>query len=128
MATPQTTRFFYGYSTQNTNSKNQQFADLELVKRDLLNYFNTRPGERLMMPTYGCGIWNLLFEPYDQSVYDQVIYECQAAIATDSRVQLINTNVSTYEHGIQVQMDLKFLPFNVIDSFSVTFDQRSAQL
>lgn len=120
-----TTRLFYGFSTQDTSGKIQQFADLELVKKDLLNYFNTRVGERVMMPKYGCGIWDLLFDQFDQSTYDNVVYECQKAISTDSRVQLINTYVTPYDHGIQVQMDLLYVPLQVVDSFSVSFDQRS---
>lgn len=128
MQNPYSSRLFYGFSTLGTNTKNQQFADLELVKRDLLNYFNTRIGERVMMPTYGCGIWELLFEPFDQRVYDQVVYECQNAVATDSRLKLMSTEVSTYDHGIQVKMDLLFVPYDVVDTFSVTFDQRSLQM
>ena len=125
MANISTTKLFYGFSTQNAKGKTQQFADLELVKRDLLNYFNTRVGERVMMPKYGCGIWDLLFDQFDQSTYDNVVYECQKAVATDSRLQLINTSVTPYDHGIQVQMDLLYVPLQVVDTFSFSFDQRS---
>jgi len=128
MAASQKTKLFVGYSTLDTNSKVQQFADIELIKRDLLNNFYTRPGERLMMPTYGCGIWNYLFEPFDPVTKDAIIYQCQQVINNDSRVQMKDINVSQFEQGLLLQMDLLYVPYNVIDTFSLSFDNRSAQM
>ena len=128
MAASQKTKLFVGYSTLDTNSKVQQFADIELIKRDLLNNFYTRPGERLMMPTYGCGIWNYLFEPFDPVTKDAIIYQCQQVINNDSRVQMKDINVSQFEQGLLIQMDLLYVPYNVIDTFSLSFDNRSAQM
>ena len=122
------TKLFVGFSTQDSNLRNQNFADLELVKRDLMNTFFTRPGERLMMPTYGCGIWDLLFEPFDEYIKDQIVAQCEAVIATDPRVQLINTVVTQVDQGLRVQMDLLYVPWGVVTSFSLDFDQRSAQM
>lgn len=128
MAALQKTKLFVGYSTLDTNSTVQQFADIELIKRDLLNNFYTRPGERLMMPTYGCGIWNYLFEPFDAVTQDAIIYQCQQVINNDSRVQMQDINVSQFEQGLLIQMDLLYVPYNVIDTFSLSFDNRSAQM
>ena len=122
------TNLFVGFSTQDSNLRNQNFADLELVKRDLMNTFFTRPGERLMMPTYGCGIWDLLFEPFDEYIKDQIVAQCEAVIATDPRVQLINTVVTQVDQGLRVQMDLLYVPWGVVTSFSLDFDQRSSQM
>ena len=127
MATLQKSKLFIGYSTVLTNSKVQQFADIELIKRDLLNNFYTRPGERVMMPTYGCGIWNLLFEPFDAVTKDAIIYQVQQVINGDSRVKLLNTIVTEFEQGIQIQMELLYVPYNVINTFSLNFDRRTMQ-
>ncbi len=122
----QQNRLFVGYSTLNTNSKVSQFADIQLVNRDLIVAFYTKPGERLMMPTYGCKIWSMLFEPLNDSIQDQIVAECQRIVAIDTRLQLINTNVTTFEQGVQVQMDLLYIPWNVVNTFSMTFDQTTA--
>lgn len=127
MAEIQRTKLFIGYSNLITTSKVQQFADLDLIKRDLLNHFYTRPGERLMMPTWGCAVWNLLFEPFDSVTRDAVIYECQKVIESDSRVELQSINVTEFEQGLQVQMDLYYVPYKVVDTFNLLFDQRTAQ-
>ena len=125
MANVQKKKLFIGYSTVVTNSKVQQFSDLELIKRDLLNHFYTRRGERVMMPTYGCGIWNLLFEPFDEVTRDAIIYECQQVIESDSRVQWESIVVTELDYGFQIQMDLFYLPYEVIETFNLEFDRRS---
>lgn len=127
MAEIQRKKLFIGYSTVVTNSKVQQFSDIDLVKRDLLNHFYTRKGERVMMPTWGCGIWDQLFEPFDEFTKDSIIYQCKQIIESDSRVQLQSINVSEFEHGFQIQMDLLYVPYKVIDTFSLEFDRRTVQ-
>ncbi len=119
-------RLFVGYSTLGTNTKVSQFSDIQLVNRDLLVAFYTRPGERLMMPTYGCKIWSLLFEQFNESIESQIISECQRIVAIDTRLQLIDTNITTFEQGIQVQLNLLYVPYNVVNTFTMTFDQASA--
>jgi len=127
MAVVQKKKIFIGYSTVVTNSKIQQFADIELIKRDLLNHFYTRKGERLMMPTWGCGIWDQLFEPFDDVAKDSIMYQCTQVINADSRVRLQSMNVTEFEHGFQVQMDLLYVPYDVVDTFSLEFDRRTVQ-
>jgi phage baseplate assembly protein W len=120
------TRLFVGYSTLDTNSKQTQFADIALINRDLLVAFYTQPSERIMMPTYGCKIWGMLFEQYNEALQEQIIAECERIIGLDTRLQLVSTNVIQVANGIQVQMTILYAPFNVLQSFSVTFDQDSA--
>ena len=120
-------RLFLGYSTVATTSKVQQFADIELIKRDLLNHFYTRKGERVMMPDYGCAIWDLLFEQFDDFVRDSIIEECTNVVSSDSRLELVNIIVQSFDQGFLVQMDLNYVPYNVIDTFSIQFDNRTMQ-
>ena len=53
---------FRGFNTVN-QVKKFRLTDLDLVKRDLLNHFQIRKGEKLMNPAFGSIIWNMLFEP-----------------------------------------------------------------
>lgn len=125
MALVQNKRLFYGYSTLETNTKKQQFADIELIKRDLLTHFNTRKGERVMMPTYGCGIWDMFFDQFDELAQEIIVEECTKVVNSDSRVSLQNISVNTLDQGIIVQMDLLYVPFNVVNTFSIEFDNRT---
>ena len=128
MAILQQSKIFVGYSTIETNSKQQKFADIPLIKRDLLNHFNTIPGQRVMMPTFGCSIWNLLFEPFDDAVRDAIVSECTTVINSDPRVTLQSITVNEFNQGIIVQMELIYQPYNVLDSFSVEFDRRAVAM
>jgi phage baseplate assembly protein W len=128
MAILQQSKIFVGYSTIETNSKQQKFADIPLIKRDLLNHFNTIPGQRVMMPTFGCSIWNLLFEPFDDAVRDAIVAECTKVINAETRVVLNNITVNEFNQGIIVQMELIYQPYNVLDSFSVEFDRRAVAM
>ena len=119
-------RIFYGFSSAGSNIKSQEYSDLELVKRDLLNLFNTRVGERVMMPTYGCDIWDWLFEPFDQLAIEAITNTCQQIVYSDSRLQLLNTTVTSYEYGIQIGLEILYVPLNAVTTFSMDFDQRSA--
>ena len=128
MAILQQSKIFVGYSTLATDSKQQQFADIPLIKRDLYNHFNTIPGQRVMMPTFGCAVWNLLFEPFDEAVKDAVVAECTKVVMSDSRVILQSITVNEFNQGLVVQMELLYQPYNVLDTFSVEFDRRAVSM
>lgn len=81
-----------------------------------------------MMPTFGCSIWNLLFEPFDEAVRDAIISECTQVINSDPRVTLNSITVNEFNQGILVQMELIYQPYNVLDSFSVEFDRRAVAM
>lgn len=117
---------FVGYSTVGS-PKIQQLSDLELVKADLLNHFYTKKNERVMMPGWGCGIWDYLFEPLDQ-VRDTIVYEAQRVIDSDPRVTLTSISVTDLDHGIRIDMVLYYVPFNVTGNFSIDFDRRAGDM
>lgn len=116
-------RLFVGYSTVGS-PKGQQLVDIKLVEQDLLNHFHTRKNERVMMPGWGCGIWDYLFEPID-AVRDSIILEAEKVIASDSRVSVKSIDVFELDHGLRISMTLYYIPLNAIGTFSVDFDRRS---
>ncbi len=118
---------FVGYSSIGA-PKSLQLADLALVKQDLLNHFNTRKNERVMMPGWGCGVWEYLFEPFDNATKEAVILEVQKVIDSDPRVSLQNVEVLEYDQGLRLNMILLFIPTNAISTFSVDFDRRSTEM
>ena len=79
------------------------------------------------MPTWGCAIWNLLYEPFDAFTQQSIIDEVNRVVSTDPRVQANNVTVSVYDQGMQVQMDLYYVPLNVAQTFSLDFDKRTAE-
>ena len=54
---------FKGFSTVDKNRAPYTLTDTNLIKRDLLNHFYTKKGERVMRPNFGSIIWDMLMEP-----------------------------------------------------------------
>jgi len=128
MATLTSKNLFVGFSTVGNTNNNRQLVDLKLVEQDLRNHFFTRKNERLMMPGWGCGIWDYLFEPFDDATQSAILEEVKQVINSDPRVQLQNVNVTTFDHGIRIAMQLYYVPWNAYSNFSIDFDNRSQQL
>ena len=124
MATLTSKNLFVGYSSV-SGSSNRQLTDLKLVEQDLLNHFNTRRGERVMMPTWGCRIWEYLYEPFDQATVDGIKYEAEQVINSDPRVTLQTINVIEFDFGIRIEMNLFYTPLNAYSNFAINFDRRS---
>jgi phage baseplate assembly protein W len=94
---------------------------MELVKRDLLNEFNTRKGERVMRPNFGCIVWDLLMNPEDTFTESDVKEDIARIIDKDSRVELINITLFTSGHAIRAEVELKYVILNSEDTLFLEF-------
>lgn len=115
---------FFGFSTVEA-IKSQNLMDIDLIKQDLLNHFNTKKNERVMMPGWGCGIWDYLFEPINH-VKENIIYEAQQVIDADPRVELENIDIIEKDHGLRINMTLLYVPLRAVSTFSIEFDRRNS--
>lgn len=59
------TRGNVGYFDQSTDS-------FTAYRMNIINLIRTRPGERRMNPTFGCRLWNVVFEPNDDFIPEKV--------------------------------------------------------
>jgi|CryBogDrversion2_7_1035282.scaffolds.fasta_scaffold01091_2 phage baseplate assembly protein W len=117
------TQIYKGFSTVNTTTQNFKLYDFELIKQDLLNSFYVRQGERLMQPTIGCIIWDLLFEPLTPQIQSLITQNVEAIVNADPRVQASNVTITQYDNGLQVEFSLKFTPYNLQENLQLKFDQ-----
>jgi phage baseplate assembly protein W len=121
-----TKRLFTGFSTIDSEKTRQRtFYDLELCKRDLMNHFHTRPGERVMRPAWGCRIWEYMMEPMTASTKEIIEDEATNVILADPRCQLISVEASETTHGIRVEITINFIPDAVVETFAIDFDRRN---
>jgi phage baseplate assembly protein W len=119
---------FIGFSTQEMEGKRGwSVTDVQLIKRDLLNEFYTRKGERLMLPTYGTIIWDMLFEPFTDGVQAAIIDDVKRVVSNDPRVSLQGVDVSTSSRGIKIAIELKYEPWDSVGLFSMEFDRRALE-
>jgi phage baseplate assembly protein W len=121
-------RLVIGFSTQEMQGKRGWTVyDIDLIKRDLLNHFHTRKGERVMLPTYGTIIWDKLFDPFTEMVKQEIVDDVIRIVRTDTRVSLKAVDVSVSDHGIKVAIELKYEPWDAIGTFALEFDRRSLE-
>ncbi len=121
-------KMYKGFSTINENSENFSLFDFQLIQQDLLNHFNTRQGERLMNPDFGCVIWDLLYEPLTPEVQNIITNNVNAIINYDPRISASEVLVTSYESGIQIECVLRYLPYNVSQVMQLRFDQANGLL
>lgn len=115
---------YNGFSTYN-RSKHFRITDFELVKQDLMNHFNIRRGEKLMDPSFGSAIWDYVFEPLDQTTTEAITQDVQKVIGYDPRIAARNVIVNQYERGLQITIDLVYIPSNQTGVLRMQFDKNS---
>jgi phage baseplate assembly protein W len=119
------TKVFFGFSTIDTEKTGKTtLYDVALIERDLLNAFYTRVGERVMRPDWGCKLWDYLFEPMTPDLFDKIVAEVTRICQSDTRVVLLDQQVFQYENGMRIEMLLQYLPYNVQNTFTATFNQQ----
>ena len=118
---------YLGFST-NPKFKNFKATDFELAVEDLLNHFNIRIGEKLMNPTFGCVVWDILFENFTDVVRAEVLDNIGQIIDNEPRLSLVNISVDEYDQGLQVDLELQYVDSALSTSLSVFFDQNSDQI
>ncbi len=106
---------FRGFSTVDRIRAPYTLEGRDLVKRDLLNTFYTKKGERPMRPEYGSIIWDLLMNPDDTATEKEIREDVLRIIDTDPRVDHLRTTIIYMDHTIRLEIDLKYVLLNDSD-------------
>jgi phage baseplate assembly protein W len=116
-------RKFKGYSTIDKTWGNFKLYDVELAKRDLLNEFHTRKGERLMSPQFGSIVWDLLFDPLTDEIIEAIRTDCVRIVTKDPRLDIVSIDVIDNEHTIIVTIILKYVPTASVTELVAVFNR-----
>lgn len=124
MATPIKNRTYQGFTTVQ-NDCLRTIYDVELVKQDLLNVFNTSKNECITDPTKGSIIWDMLFEAATQENMNIMKNDTIKIFQSETRVTVINFNIVQAESngmiGYVLTAQLQFNGLGVSDNFTVNF-------
>ena len=115
---------YRGFSTVN-QIKKFRLTDVELLKRDLINHFSIKKGQKLMNPNFGSIIWNMLYEPMTADVESTIIEDVKRIVNYDPRLRVDGVLINEFDYGLQVQIDLTFLPGNYADQLVLDFNSTS---
>ena len=112
---------FRGFSTVDKIRAPYSLFDQELIKRDLLNEFHTRKGERLMKPNFGSIIHDLLMEPEDAMTEDEIRDDIERICNKDPRVKVKDILIFTADHTVRAEVILKYVQTNNEDILFLEF-------
>jgi phage baseplate assembly protein W len=115
---------YKGFSTV-AGVKSNQLYDMDIIKQDLINHFYTRKGERVMNPNFGSIIWDLLYDPLDESTKEDILEDCKRIVKTDPRVSLVSSVVEDFENGLSVQLTLNARPFDKRINLQLEFERET---
>ena len=116
---------YRGISTVNPNNNTFQAYDLSLIKQDLLNHFHIRQGEKLENPTFGTIIWDALYEPLTEELKEAIAKNVTNIVNYDPRTRANKIVVDSYEHGLQIECQLTYVPYNISEVLKIQFDKEN---
>lgn len=114
---------FIGFNTIN-QFKKFTLTDFELIKRDLLNAFNIRPGELPGRPGYGSTVFNYVFEQQTQQTQQEIINEIQRVAGGDPRIFVSDLQCYPQENGLLIELQIQVIPSKNAERLSIFFDQQ----
>ena len=97
---------------------------MELVKRDLMNHFQTRRGERLNNLEFGSRIWEFTFEQMTDELREAILADVQHIINSDPRVQAKDVTIQQFQNGFQIEMDLYYVITDHSEKIYVQFNNQ----
>ena len=114
---------FRGYSSVGTTFLSPVRYDLDLARQDLLNQFNTRLGERVMMPKFGTIIWDLLFDPLDETIKKLIQDDVTRIITEDPRWRLLSVDISEGPNALDIRVVVNYRPSDETITLPLTYDK-----
>ena len=122
---------FLGVGWSFPPSFNKESSDIKMVsdetdiKQSLEIYFNTKLGERIMRPEYGCVIHEHIFDKIDESILNILSFELTQNIGQIEpriiieKIQINQSNLASGE--LQISIEYKIISSNVRDNIVFPF-------
>lgn len=117
-----------GYTTVDQAFTSKPLTDLELAKRDLLNHFHIRKGEKWTNPEFGSNLPFYVFQPLDDITIDLIKQEVFEIVSFDPRFDVIENiiNVNEDSHYVTINVKLMYVPSTTAIDLQVKFDKESS--
>lgn len=117
-------QFYKGFSSVDNTSSSTEIFDFDLVRQDIINNFQTKRGERVMNPTFGSIIWDLIMEPATPETRQQFIDDITAICTSDPRITPIQMDLTEYETGYFLELTLLLNNTDQTTNMRLQFDQK----
>ena len=113
---------YIGYSTIDSISGSKILTDSDIAKRDLMNHFYTRRGERVGNPTFGSILPLLVFEPLDETTERQAKDDVDTIVRNDPRWNVLETLLSKPDdHSLEIKVRLEYIDTGTAEELFLNF-------
>ena len=119
-----TQRAYRGISTVNNDNTKFGLFDIGLIKQDIINHFHISKGEKLENPNFGTIIWDVIQDPLTSELEEAIEQDVLDIINNDPRVNATTVQIVPFESGLQIEVELEYLTYNVAETLRLTFDER----
>jgi len=118
-----------GYTTIDQPYTSSNLSDIDLAKRDLLNHFHIRKGEKWTDPEFGCDLPLYIFQPLDEITMDSIREEVYNVVNYDPRFTVNDTNIIVNQdtHYVTVNVKLTYVPTTTAIDLQIKFDNEFQQ-
>lgn len=122
--TDELTHYYRGFSTIDPTNTSAKLYDFDIIKQNILNHFNTRKGQRVMNPTFGTIIWDVLMEPLTPQIKNALTKDIEEICNFDPRVYPTQININEYERGFLIDVALSLKDTDQSSTLRLAFDQK----
>lgn len=85
-------------------------SGMELIRQSVETILDTEPGERIMLPAFGCGLRRYLMEPNTLSTRTAMREDISTALATwEPRIRVSNVTVTAGEDPSLVWIEVSYV-------------------
>jgi phage baseplate assembly protein W len=118
-----------GYTTIDQPYTSSNLSNIDLAKRDLLNHFHIRKGEKWTDPEFGCDLPLYIFQPLDDITMDAIKEEVFAVVNYDPRFVVDDTNIIVNQdaHYVTINVKLTYVPTTTAIDLQIKFDNEFQQ-
>lgn len=118
-----------GYTTIDQPYTSSNLSNIDLAKRDLLNHFHIRKGEKWTDPEFGCDLPLYIFQPLDDITMDSIREEVYNVVNYDPRFTVNDTNIIVNQdtHYVTVNVKLTYVPTTTAIDLQIKFDNEFQQ-
>jgi len=118
------THYYKGFSTVDPDNRSSKLYDFDLIKQNILNHFNTRKGQRVMNPSFGSIVWDVLMEPLTPQIKMALTKDVEDICNLDPRVYPTQIQITEYPQGYLIEVALSMKNTDQSSTLRMAFDQK----
>ena len=118
----QSVHIYKGFSS-NKPEQGFKMYDMECIRQDIINQFNTRKGERVMNPKFGTIIWDAIFEPLTDATRSAISQDIRDILNNEPRIITEEVKVDQYQSGILIELTVRYRTNNLTSVIKMNFDR-----